>query len=231
MRGIILAGGTGSRLGYLTRAVNKHLLPIGDMPMIYWALNVLNYNDVRDVTIVSAARGVGQLADYFGGGITFRVQDKPGGIAQAIMCAGRGDGEVAVILGDNVFLAPPKLPCCPSGEAWVFLKELPPGQNKALGVPTLDAGKVARVIEKPTYPVNDFAVTGLYVFNADVWDKLDIVRFSVRGEMEVADLLNLYAERGKLNHEVFDEFWGDAGTIEGMADCTVAVNDWKKGRT
>ncbi len=226
MRGIVLAGGTGSRLSPLTIAVNKHLLPVGLKPMIYWPLFLLSQNGIRDITIVSSAHGVGQLAAHLGGDFGYRVQDKPGGIAEALYCAKRKHPEpVAVILGDNVFLPPPKFPNIKTGtySNYVFLKKVEENRIKEFGVPTFSGDVIRRIDEKPTAPSCNFAVTGLYLFSEDVFDKINTLAYSSRGEMEVTDLLNLYAAEGRLGHQFVNGFWGDAGTFHGIEECSLVA--------
>ena len=234
MRGIILAGGTGSRLGPLTRAVNKHLLPVGGVPMIDWPIETLRALGVEldNITIVSSPDGIGQIARYLGEGYTYRVQDKPGGIVQALDCAGRGSKKenIAVILGDNIFLPPPRLleekhrPM-----ACVFLKEVPAGRLCEFGVPTFNEfSEIEYVTEKPVAPASKYAVTGLYELWSDVFDCIANIKPSARGECEITDLLNLYARDKLLDYVVCKEgFWGDAGTLAGMAECSVATQVWK----
>lgn len=232
MRGIVLAGGTGSRLGPLTKAVNKHLLPVGGVPMITWPINTLLENGITDITIVSSAHGIGQLAMLLGGGYTYRVQEKPGGITQAIACANNDQKDaVAVILGDNVFLPSPRIPRYhPTVKrASCYLRSVSPNRVKEFGVPTFGPdGNISRIDEKPTTPANNKAVTGLYVFSHDVFDEIRSIGRSVRGEFEITDLLNLYADIGVLDHTETNGFWGDAGTIDGMMECSIACDDWNK---
>lgn len=228
MHGIILAGGTGSRLGDLTKAVNKHLLPVADQPMIYWPLEVMHDNGIDDITIVSSPQGIGQLASLLGEGYTYRVQNEPGGIAQAIVCAGRSDGYVAVILGDNVFLPPPQLRSYGGcGRAKCYLSLVARYRVREFGVPTFERGIIKYVTEKPSDPESSYAVTGLYVFPQGVFEEASVVKQSSRGETEVTDLLNRYAGRGLLDHEIVGDFWGDAGTVDGMTECTAAVREWR----
>lgn len=223
MRGIVLAGGTGSRLGPLTKVVNKHLLPVSGQPMICWPIQTLLHNGIDEITIVSTPRGIGQLAELLGSGYTYRVQSKPGGITQAIECAIPESNVVdhryvVVILGDNIFTPPPLIPL-EDGNAYVFLKEVPAERAREFGVPTLDsAGKIRNIIEKPTYPTCNLAVTGLYVFPPDVFRKAATIKQSERGETEITDLLNVYAHEQKLEHSFVSGFWGDAGTPEGLAE-------------
>ncbi len=230
MRGIILAGGTGSRLGAVTKVVNKHLLLVGGKPMIQWPIDVLRHNGVYDITIVSTPRGVGQLAELLGGGYNYRVQDEPGGIAQAIGCAGRyqsEDSSIAVILGDNVFFPSPILchltPDCSA--ACVFLKEVSADRIKEFGVPRFDGPKIIHIEEKPEFPDCNVAVTGLYIFSPDVFDRILTIGHSARGESEVTDLLNMYATENSLAYRVvLGGCWGDAGTIAGMRDIEEQLN-------
>ena len=232
MRGIILAGGTGSRLGKLTRVVNKHLLPVGDEPMIEWPLHVLKSNCVGNITVVSSPQGVGQLAAYLGSGYDYRVQDQAGGIAQALHCARNRTREpIAVILGDNVFLPTPKFPDYKTGvfANWCFLKEVPSDRISEFGVPVFGnsglENRITRIDEKPKFPKCNLAVTGLYLFSEDVFDRIETLSASDRGEVEITDLLNTYAAEGRLGAAVVNGFWGDAGTHQGMLECDRALRD------
>lgn len=217
---------------------NKHLLPVGGIPMICWPLRTLHENGIIDITIVSTPRGIGQIAEYLGSGYNYRVQENPGGIPQAIACAEQhGSHEyIAVILGDNIFLPAPNIsePLVAMSQAAVFLKRIE-GDRKLLsqyGVPimhTLEGGGIERVVEKPENPPSDLAVTGLYIFSHDVFNKIKTLKPSERGETEVADLLNLYADKHTLGYKVVEGFWGDAGTPQGLARCEIASRtDWKK---
>lgn len=228
MRGIILAGGTGSRLSPLTRSVNKHLLPVGDKPMIYWPLKVLRDNGIEDITIVSSPDGVGQLAkamgsgDEFGCRFSYRVQDKPGGIAQALACARTGQhDDIALILGDNVFLPSPRLlvPHRVTSPAIAYLSHV--DDPRPFGVAKMSGDMIESVVEKPENPPSNLVVTGLYVFTADVFDVAETTKPSARGEVEITDVLNRYCPW--LLAERHQGFWGDAGTIESMAVCDRAV--------
>lgn len=233
MRGIVLAGGTGSRLGVLTKVVNKHILPVGDRPMIEWPIKVLRDNYIDDITIVSSPRGIGQIAELLGGGYEYRVQDRPGGIVSALACAWRrqvSDGPVVVVLGDNVFTQSPVLyrSNVRQGTARCFLKILPDSKLRAFGVPRFnDAMGITEVVEKPEVPPSCYAVVGLYVFEAEVFNRLSAVKKSVRDEVEISDLLNVYAFANALEHTVVNGFWGDAGTVDGLAECTSTVLEWK----
>ena len=229
MRGIVLAGGTGSRLGSLTKAVNKHLMPVGNQPMIYWPIKILRDNNIDDITIVSSARGVGQLAEALGGKFNYRVQDGPGGVAQALYCATvRHEESVAVILGDNVFLPGPKI-TIEAVSARCFLHSSPFHNLTQFGVPILnECGRIVEIIEKPNVPSTAYAVTGLYVFSGEVFRRIKHLQSSQRGELEITDLLNTYAHAGSLTHTIVDGFWGDAGTLKGMAICNEMVAKMEK---
>jgi glucose-1-phosphate thymidylyltransferase len=232
MRGIVLAGGTGSRLGNLTKLVNKHLFPVGGEPMIHWPLKVLRDNGIDDITIVSTPSGVGQLAMLLGGEYTYRVQDQPGGIAQALACADDKSGRsVAVILGDNVFWPSPKIwkTCVdlPSSFAHCVLHKSPYHDLTQFGVPRFVSNVVAEVVEKPLAPPSDYVVTGLYLFSYDVFEVMKTVGTGKRGEYEMTDVLNRYAadvDKTLRSTKLEYGFWGDAGTYEGILECSKAVS-------
>lgn len=233
MRGVILAGGTGSRLGLLTKTLNKHVLPVASKPMICWPLATLTDNQITDITVVSTPSGVGQIANLLGSGsdfgcdLTYRVQDQPGGVAQALMCAYRKDlnGEpLAVILGDNVFGKTPLI--LSDTVTKCYLKRIPDKEKlRSLGVVLAydKNGSIIGVVEKPVDPPSEFAVTGLYVFGYGVFDVLRTQKASGRGELEITDLLNFYAETETLSCYVTSGFWGDAGTLDGLAECSLAM--------
>ena len=234
MRGVILAGGTGSRLMPLTKSINKHLLPVGGKPMIYWPLKVLLDNHITRISIVSSPSGVGQLAAYLGSGHEFgcqadyHVQDQPGGIAQALACVNTYD-LLTVILGDNVFLPSPKLPLS-SGEPRCYLKRfrLDSPDLSDFGVPSFHSmgEHITAVFEKPEVPPSEFAITGLYSFGPGVFDMIKNLPPSKRGEIEITDVLNEYAKERRLFDQVVDGFWGDAGTFDGMAECDKACKEF-----
>lgn len=237
MRGVILAGGTGSRLGALTKTINKHLLPVGDVPMVYHPLRVLRDNDIEDITIVSSPSGVGQLAALLGSGhdhgcrFAYRVQDQPGGIAAALACADDGTDEpVTVILGDNVFLPSPMLhDATENNLAFTVLYRALPSVLHQFGVPIIERGMITEIVEKPAVPPSAYAVTGMYIFGSGDYlrENLQSTPVGVRGELEIADLLNTYARGGTLLYGVVGGFWGDAGTHDGLAECAAAVRAWE----
>ena len=234
MRGVILAGGTGSRLDPLTKTANKHTLMVGGIPMIHHPLRVLLDNNINDVTIVSSPGGVRQLHKLLGLGddcdvkFTYCVQDQPNGIAAALREAQVGrlssDREpIAVVLGDNVFLPSPiintdiHLDSCR-----VFLAKV--SNPVEFGVPEFNAGgQIVRVVEKPETPLSEYVVTGLYVFGASVFERLRYLLPSRRGELEITDLLNEYILG---SGTIIEGFWGDAGTPQGLLDCSLAYEKW-----
>ena len=238
MRGIILAGGHGSRLFPLTKIFNKSLLPIYDKPMIYYPLQTLKQIGITEICIVSGKEHCGQIMNQLGSGeeygvdITYRVQEKPGGIAQALgLCrefAGRDN--VYVCLGDNIFeddFSDLKLNYF---DSWchIFLKEVPDPER--FGVPVFQGvdRHLVKVEEKPEKPMSDYAVTGLYMFNHEVWSVIDTLKPSERGELEVVDLINWYIDRGKTTHSEVKGFWSDAGTPDSLVHANKLVSERSK---
>jgi|SRR5210317_804481 glucose-1-phosphate thymidylyltransferase len=238
MKGIILAGGHGSRLYPLTKIFNKSLLPVYDKPMIYYPLQTLKQIGCKEICIVSGKEHCGQIMNQLGSGgeygvdITYRVQEKPGGIAQALgLCkefAGRDN--VFVCLGDNIFeddFSDLKLNYY---DSWchIFLKEVPdPGR---FGVPVFQGmdRHLVKVEEKPEKPMSNYAVTGLYMFNDEVWSVIDTLKPSERGELEVVDLINWYIDRGKTTHSELKGFWSDAGTPDSLVQANKLVSQKEK---
>lgn len=235
MRGVILAGGTGSRMGDLTRAVNKHLLPVGRAPMIGHALKKLASAGVEDVLVVTSPEGAGPLAALLGSGdrcfcrVTFRIQDRPDGIAGALLLAEdfcRG-GRCVVVLGDNVWRDPLPAPLVAAGDdrAWVCLSRV--GDPERYGVATLDAvtRRITSIEEKPARPDGDLAVTGVYGFPADVFGVIDRLAPSARGELEITDVNNHYLSAGRLEHVTLPGWWLDAGEPEALAEANRLVRE------
>ena len=238
MKGIILAGGHGSRLYPLTKIFNKSLLPVYDKPMIYYPLQTLKQIGITEICIVSGKEHCGQIMNQLGSGgeygvdITYRVQEKPGGIAQALgLCkefAGRDN--VFVCLGDNIFeddFSDLKLNYY---DSWchIFLKEVPDPER--FGVPVFQGmdRHLIKVEEKPEKPMSDYAVTGLYMFNDEVWSVIDTLKPSERGELEVVDLINWYIDRGKTTHSELKGFWSDAGTPDSLVHANKLVSERSK---
>ena len=238
MKGVILAGGHGSRLYPLTKIFNKSLLPVYDKPMIYYPLQTLKEIGCKEICIVSGKEHCGQIMNQLGSGeeygvdITCRVQEKPGGIAQALgLCrefAGRDN--VFVCLGDNIFednFSDLKLNYF---DSWchIFLKEVPDPER--FGVPVFQGmdRHLIKVEEKPEKPMSDYAVTGLYMFNQEVWSIIDTLKPSERGELEVVDLINWYIDRGKTTYSELKGFWSDAGTPDSLVQANKLVSNRSK---
>lgn len=203
-----------------TEKVNKHCLKVGDALMISYPLQVLRDNSIYDVTIVSSPSGVGQIAALLGSGYEYRVQDRPSGVAGALLCAERPKSEenVAVVLGDNVFLPPPRV-VGPGPKCYLYKAK----NLDQLGVARFEEAKLESVHEKPKYPPSEYAVAGLYLLPASCFERIRNLTPSARGELEITDLLNTYAVQGNLRHEVLSGFWGDAGTFEGIKACEEAL--------
>jgi len=236
LRGVVLAGGTGSRLFPLTKVTNKHLLPVGREPMIFHPVHKLVEAGIREILIVTGTDHMGDVVSLLGSGkefgceLTYRVQDEAGGIAQALGLArrfGRG-GRLAVILGDNIF----ESPITPFAQAYreqpsgakILLKEVnDPGRY---GVAAIAGDRVVRIVEKPDQPASRMAVTGIYFYDEGVHDIIAKLRPSARGELEITDVGNAYIARGDLTFDVLPGWWTDAGTFESLA----RANELLRGR-
>jgi len=227
MKGVILAGGTGSRLLPLTKVTNKHLLPVGDKPMIYYPIERLVGAGIEELLIVTGVEHMGDVVGLLGSGrdfgcrFTYKVQDEAGGIAQALGLAENfaGGGRLAVILGDNIFEDQLKTDAERFGSqasgARILLKEVPDPQR--FGVADVADGRVIGIEEKPSSPKSALAVTGVYFYDAEVFDIVRSLKPSGRGELEITDVNNAYIARGDLSFGVLDGWWSDAGTFESLA--------------
>ena len=222
MKGIILAGGTGSRLYPLTKVTNKHLLPVGKYPMIYHAIARLKEAGITDQLVVTGKEHMGDVVNLLGSGrefgvtFTYKVQDEAGGIAQALGLAEQfvGGERMAVVLGDNVFsasIAPFVERFQTEGAgAMILLHEVPdPGR---FGVPVLEGDRIVAIEEKPQNPKSTYAVTGIYMYDARVFDIIRTLKPSGRGELEITDVNNAYLRAGELRHDILPGWWSDAGT-------------------
>lgn len=224
MKGIILAGGNGNRLKPLTEVTNKHLLPIYNKPMIYYPLKTLTDAGIRDILVISGVKHAGAFLQLLGEGemgctLHYRVQEKALGIAQALGLARDfvGDENCAVILGDNVFednLSDEIAKHKDKKGAHIFLKEIDDACR--FGVAEIDGNKVLNIEEKPKQPKSNYAVTGLYIFDNDVFDLIAGLKPSNRGEYEITDVNNAYIERGDLTATILKKRWTDAGTFESL---------------
>lgn len=206
MRGVILAGGRGTRLGDTTRVVNKHLLPVYDRPMIYYPIGTLRAMGCTDILIVTGGEQVGGFAQLLGSGFTYRVQEQPDGIAGALALAeGYVDGVFPVVLGDNYFSQAPAMPTTPT----IYTSRT--DRPSAFGIFDPHAHTVT---EKPEQPVSDLAVTGLYVYDTDVFDMIRKLTPSPRGELEITDVNNTYLWNSRRGMAVrpIPGVWSDMGT-------------------
>lgn len=227
MKGIILAGGLGTRLHPLTKVTNKHLLPVYHSPMIYYPLKTLINAGISDILIVTGGNSAGDFLKLLGNGkdfglrhINYTYQEGEGGIAAALSLAeffAAGE-KVCVILGDNIIEknirhAVEAFEGQKDG-AEILLKEVPDPQR--FGVPVFDGNRVIRIEEKPEHPKSKYAVTGIYMYDNTVFDIIKTLEPSDRGELEITDVNNLYIERGNLTWEVLDGWWTDAGTFDSL---------------
>lgn len=226
VKGVVLAGGTGSRLYPLTKVTNKHLLPVGRYPMIYYPIAKLLRAGVSDIMIVTGVEHMGDVVNLLGSGrawgahFTYRVQDEPGGIAQALSLAEDfvGSGLCTVILGDNIFEAD----IAPFVErfreqavgARLLLKQVPDPER--YGVAELSGGRVLGIEEKPRKPKTSLCVTGVYMYDAAVFGVIQTLRPSGRGELEITDVNNHYIQQGALHYDELPGWWTDAGTMPSL---------------
>ena len=238
MKGVVLAGGTGSRLHPLTRITNKHLLPIYDRPMINYAIEALVHAGVTEMMLVTGGTHAGEFLRLLGNGNEFGIerlsygyQEKAGGIAEALGLAETfvaGD-RCVVLLGDNIFERSIR-PCVEefsrqrAGARVVLSREADAAHLRNLGVAQFNGDhRIERIIEKPDRPPSDFAVTGIYFYDSSVWNVLRELKPSGRGELEITDVNNWYLDHGLMEYDVIDGFWGDAGE---SIDAYYAVNDF-----
>lgn len=225
-KGIILAGGFGTRLLPATKVTNKHLLPVYSKPMVYFPIDTLTKAGLRDIMILTGSECAGDFIDLlgdgteFGANFTFKPQRGAGGIAEALgLCRGFANGgPVVVILGDNIFdediTQDVKQFEKDPNSAMIFLKKVPDPQR--FGVATIKNDKVVEIIEKPLKPQSSFAVTGLYFYPSSVWSVIENIKPSARGEREISDVNRWYVEHGLMKHRIIESFWSDAGTPESL---------------
>ena len=226
IRGVILAGGKGTRMGELTKVTNKHLLPVGPWPMVYHPLKKLIGAGLSEILLVSGTEHMGDFVELLGSGtahgcrLTYRVQDEAGGIAQALglaehFCMG---SRSCVLLGDNIF-RDPLVPLVEKANsrsdwAWIGLKQVPdPGRY---GVAELKGEQVVGIEEKPANPKSDLAVVGIYLFPPDVFNVIKTLKPSGRGELEITDVNTYYLKQGRLGYSQLDGYWTDAGTLDSL---------------
>jgi len=228
MKGIILAGGRGTRLGMATEVTNKHLLCCGSFPMIYYPLQTLRSAEIEDILIVTGAEHMGDFMELLGGGSRFgvnfiyRVQESPGGIAEALLLGESfaNDESIAVILGDNYFediFAKDVEDFC--GGAKIFLKEVPDPER--FGIADIKKNKIIKITEKPQKPKSNLAVTGFYLYDWNVFDYIKEQEYSLRRELEISDTNNKYLENGDLDYRILKGFWSDMGTPNSLLKTSI----------
>lgn len=234
MKGVVLAGGTGSRLYPLTKVTNKHLLPIYDKPMVYYPIQTLVDAGIHEILLVTGGKNAGDFLRLLGNGrdfglkhLNYTYQEGEGGIADALRLAEHFvDGEkMCVVLGDNILEKSIKeavrgYDAQPCG-AHILLKET--ANPERFGVPAFEAGRIVKIEEKPSRPASSFAVTGVYFYDLTVFDKISELRPSGRGELEITDVNNAYLQEGTLTYSFLEGWWTDAGTFESLRTATNLV--------
>ena len=235
MKGIILAGGTGSRLFPLTKVTNKHLLPVGKYPMIFHPIYKLKQADINDILIVTGKDHMGDVVNLLGSGkemgvnFTYKVQDEAGGIAQALDLAENfvGEDQMVVILGDNVFeddISPFVSNFRKQKEgAKLLIQEVQDPHR--FGVAELHGQQIVSIEEKPKYPKSNYAVTGIYMFDHRVFNIVKTLKPSTRGELEITDVNNAYIDLGELSFDVLHGWWTDAGTHSSLSRANELAKD------
>jgi len=233
MKGVVLAGGNGTRLRPLTNLINKSLLPVFDRALIEYPLDTLLHSGIKDVLIVSGREHSGDFIEYLGSGrdfganFTYRVQEEAIGIAHALLLAEEFVGKdlMTVVLGDNIFEDNfPKAIKTFSSGARIFLKKV--SDPERFGVAILKGKLVSSIIEKPKKATSPFAVTGLYQYDSKVFDIIRTLKPSARGEFEITDVNNAYIQKKEMKAEFVKGFWVDAGTFHSLAEAV----EWAKKR-
>jgi glucose-1-phosphate thymidylyltransferase len=238
LKGVILAGGSGTRLHPLTRITNKHLLPIYDRPMVSYAIEALVQAGVTDLMLVTGGTHAGEFLRLLGNGREFGIsrleygyQENPGGIAEALGLAEHfvGGDRMVVMLADNVLEhqfgnSVERFRAQEKGARVLLARESDPEHLRHLGVPELDGDdRIVHIVEKPQDPPSDFVVTGVYFYDSDVFEVISKLEPSGRGELEITDVNNWYVEQGEMEYDLLEGFWGDAGE---SIDAYYAVNDF-----
>lgn len=242
MKGVILAGGTGTRLYPLTRLINKHLLPVGEAPMICYGIERLRQAEITDILLIISKQSAGLYTDFLGSGeslgvkLTYKIQENAGGIAEALSLA-KGHihpGEkFVVLLGDNLFLDDlgpyaEKFRKQPHGSARILLKQVEDARR--YGVPVFSETNrklIDYIEEKPQEPKSHYCVTGIYMYDDQVFDRIDGITPSARGELEITAVNNLYAKDGKLEYDVLRKWWTDAGTFDSLREAAKKMRGTK----
>jgi glucose-1-phosphate thymidylyltransferase len=227
MKGVVLAGGLGTRLHPLTKVTNKHLLPIYNKPMIYYPIELMVSAGIRDILIVTGGKNAGDFLQLLGNGkefglnhINYTYQEGEGGIAAALSLAEffADKNPICVILGDNIVQGSiaknvENFHRQKSG-ARILLKEVSDPQR--FGVPEIRGNQIVRIDEKPEHPASQYAVTGIYMYDAEVFNLIKDLKPSKRGELEITDVNNSYIAKGAMHYDILDGWWTDAGTFESL---------------
>jgi glucose-1-phosphate thymidylyltransferase len=227
MKGVVLAGGLGSRLFPLTKVTNKHLLPVYNEPMIYYPIKTLVNAGIEEILIVTGGNNAGEFLRLLGNGnefglkhLNYTYQEGEGGIAAALSLAEHfaDNGKIVVVLGDNIIeknirKAVDTFRKQKDG-ARIMLKEVPDPQR--FGVPVFEGNRIVRVEEKPARPASQYAVIGIYMYDKRVFDFIKTLKPSQRGELEITDVNNFYIHDGKMERDIIDGWWSDAGTFESL---------------
>jgi glucose-1-phosphate thymidylyltransferase len=234
LKGVVLAGGLGSRLRPLTAVTNKHLLPVYDQPMIYYPIQTLVNAGIKDIMVVTGGNSAGDFLKLLGNGkafglkhINYTYQEGEGGIAQALSLVEHfaGGDPVCVVLGDNIIegniAAAVRSYRHQGGGAKIILKKVPDPER--FGVPELDGPRVLRIEEKPQSAKSEYAVIGIYMYDAEVYSIIRTLKPSGRGELEITDVNNAYIERDEMTWEELNGWWTDAGTFESLLHASQLV--------
>jgi len=237
MKGIILAGGTGSRLSPCTNVVSKQLLPVFNKPMIYYSLSVLMINKIREILIISTSKDILNFKKLLGNGhkfgvkLNYKIQKKPNGIAEAFKIGRKfiGNSNCTLILGDNIFFGS-NLKIVQNSDindngAYIYLYRVANPRDYGIAEISKKDNKIKKIVEKPTNPKSNLAVTGLYVYNNDVIKFVKKLKPSKRGELEITDLNNIYLKKNKLNYKILENgfAWLDTGTHESLYEAASFV--------
>ena len=227
MKGIVLAGGTGSRLFPLTKITNKHLLPIYDKPMVYYPIQTLVDAGIEDILVVTGGKNAGDFLRLLGNGrqfglkhMNYAYQEGEGGIAEALSLAEHfADRQrICVILGDNIIETDIRAAvaafCDQPKGARILLKQVPDAER--FGVAEIDGDRIVGIEEKPVIPKSDYAVTGIYMYDQTVFDKIKTLIPSARGELEITDVNNAYIQEGSMTFSYLEGWWTDAGTFDSL---------------
>lgn len=234
MKGVILAGGTGSRLYPLTKVTNKHLLPVYDKPMIYYPLQTLIDAGIKDIMIVSGRGHAGHFLELLGSGsefgvrLKYEIQDEAGGIAQALNLSRDfvDDDNVTVILGDNIFQDNfhNDIQSFKSG-AKIFIKQVPDATRFGVAEVDEETGKIIGIEEKPKNPKSNYAVVGIYIYDSTVFDIISTLKPSAREELEISEVNDNYIKQGGMSYSILEGFWSDAGTFDSLLRASLLIQN------